>query len=104
MYSNMPHATDTQDPILSANNNTGIVVYIYIAWCAVTDFSSNGVKQLKGNFSNYNDTYVLVAFGFFLYLCSTPTMFSKKFKMKMSYKSQINKSVPNMSINNDKNL
>jgi len=60
----------------------------------MTDFPSNGVQQLKVYFSNNNDSYILAAFGFFSYLCSKPTMFSTKCKMKMSYTSDNKKHVP----------
>jgi hypothetical protein len=70
--------------LLCAIMNSGIAVYMYIARHAVTNFSSNGVQQLKGYFSNNDDSYILAVFGFLFYLCSTPTMFSTKFKMKIS--------------------
>ena len=92
------------DTALTVVINTGIAVCMYIVRRTVTDFSSNGAQQLKGYFSNNNDSYILAAFGFFLCLCSTPTMFSKKCKRNMSYKSQNIKTIPNMIPNNDVNL
>jgi hypothetical protein len=68
VYINVPITTDVEDPPLSAIINTGIDVYMYIARCTMTDFSSNGVQQLKEYFYNNNDSYILVAFGFFSYL------------------------------------
>ena len=84
MYINVPITTDVTDPPLSAIIHTGIAVYMYRARCTMTNFSSNGVQQLKVYFYNNDDSYILAAFGFFSYLCSTPTMFSTKSKMKMS--------------------
>jgi hypothetical protein len=52
------------------------------------EFSPNGVQQLKVLFANKNDSHTLAAFGFLLYLCSTPTIFSTKCKIKMPYESQ----------------
>jgi hypothetical protein len=54
----------TLDPALSAIMNIGIAVYMYITRCAVMDFSSNGVQQLKAYFSNNSDSYKLAPFGF----------------------------------------
>jgi hypothetical protein len=90
--------------LLCAIMNSGLAVYMYIARCAVTNFSSNGVQQLKGYFSNNNDSYILAVFGFLFYLCSTPTMFSTKCKIKISYNLQNILTIPNMITNNDINL
>ena len=70
----------------------------------MTDLSTNGAQQLKGYFSNNNDSNMLAAFRFFLYLCSTPTMFSTKCKIKISHKSQNIKTTPKMVTNSDINL
>jgi hypothetical protein len=100
----VPIATDAADADLSAIRNTGIAAHMYVTRCAMTDFSSNGVQQLKGYFSNKNDSYIFAAFGFFFYLCSTPTMLSRKCKMKMSHKSQYTAPIPNIVKNNYINL
>jgi len=68
------------------------------------EFSSNGIQQLKEYFSNNNDSNIFVPFVLLLYLCSTPAMFSTKYKIKISYKSQNATFIPNMVTNNDVNI
>jgi len=84
VYINVPITTDVADPPVSAIINTGIAVYMYIARCTMTDFSSSGVQRLKGYFYNNNDSYILaVIWVLLVFMFNTYYVFHKKQKEKV---------------------